>query len=931
MTAPLLVIALFAGWSLIGLGLLSLVRADTHELRIVLTAPSIGACVTLLTIFPASEAGAAIASCAVPIAIGLPLGAVLVIALRRPRLHPGAFVVAGVCVAGLLLTAWPMFSLGFHWLANGNDDMSNYVLSAQDLLKRGVLASLDIGGLIQGRDYATVFVGQHLAGSRPGSDMLLAFVSQLTGRPPYETFMSTILAFELCCASAVGALAMQFARRWWAAPLAAGLLLVSPLASYGVVQELLAQTWGLGVAVALLALLMRPELHSGRGARLREVIPIGILTTGLVLGYVELASQIGLTYVAYVAILGARRRLGLSALARLWLPVLAIVVVVLNSYFFTELGFLHAQSAHGLSAGSYPPLFGYVFVPSALPGVVGLQMLPPGSLAPHLDLTIALAMVLIVGALIGSVLSAYSGAAAAVVLVVDAALAVLLATKSSDFGLFKLAMYVQPFLVAALAIWLANTRKRAIQSLAALLLAALALAMLSSQHAYVEASENPGDVPNLSAADMIPAFHTVAAQDPGPIVSITENPVLIKLEAASAEGRPVYFQSRDVFSLFVSEYLNEISSAKRVRTEHALRSRLWIPRSFDLMTTDGAHDPFEEDPNATLSIKSGRCELSIAGPSEVPFNRYALPSSSPNLIITPCRAPRDLLAFTSSELGESFYLPKKRYNISFYQFQGDPFAPERTMAGFGRYALFQVLGPTSGERMVVELTNTFDSDGSNLLPPAAVVGASRLALPLEGRGSARVFSPPLTPQTIAGTPYVLLDMGIDGKLPFIKRSGLQGIYGKSVPTDPNYLTTFVKDISLVSAAQYADLRPPTAVSSFPGSLENPNLEYAGLYEDGWIGERGYVRLAGGPAADLLTTGEVPVGAGGHLLLLVNGHPVYSAAVASGKLRVRVPVPASSATRRLEFRFAKTIKLKAPDLRPAAAHLAFLGFVPRTGR
>ena len=49
--------------------------------------------------------------------------------------------------------------------------------------------------------------------------------------------------------------------------------------------------------------------------------------------------------------------------------------------------------------------------------------------------------------------------------------------------------------------------------------------------------------------------------------------------------------------------------------------------------------------------------------------------------------------------------------------------------------------------------------------------------------------------------------------------------------------------------------------------------------------------------------------------------------AQARFGERVPVPASSSTRRVELRFAATIQLKAPDLRPAAILLSFLGFAP----
>jgi hypothetical protein len=929
MTAILVVLGLFGGWWLVGLALLSAVRADLSELRVALTAPAVGISVTALVVFLFSEAGAAVDSCAVPIAIALVALSVLVVVLRRPRVHPGALAVGVVCAAGILLVGWPMFSLGFDWLGNGNYDMDYYVLSALDLMRHGLLSGFDHRGFVESRDFATVLTGLHLAGGRPGGDLLLAFLARIAGRPPYAVFMALILALTLSGASAAGALTMQFARRWWAALLGASIYLVAAQATYGSLQQLLGQVLGLCLAAALLALLMRPELHRERVSIVSQVLPAGILGTALVLSYIELVPELALAYLAYVALLAARRELGVAALLRLWLGMAAIALVVLNKYLFTELSYLSHQAGTGLQSAGSVPLFGFVVVPSGLPGVLGLQTLPPGFMAPHLELSIALAALLIVGALLGSLALARRGAATGVVLLVEALLVVVLAVKGNDFGLFKVSMYVQPFLAAAIAIGVSNVRRWWLRWAWAIPLAILALAELSTQHAYVKASQDPANVPNLSASDVIPAFHTLVAHSGRPVVSVTENPVLIGLEAVSAGVRPVYFQSRNVFASLRGTFKGEISPAEEARSGGRLRASPWVKRSFDLHTANGAKDAFELDTSASSSLASERCELVFPSTSEVPFNGYTVSPLAPALIATPCGAEHDLLAFTNSTLGESFYLPTVRQNVSFYQFQGDPYFHGQ-MVGFGRYALFQVIGSTKGERMVVELTSTLQRDGRNLLPPAAAVGASREPLGLEGHGSARVYSAPLTPQVVDGTPYVLLDMGVNGRLPRTVRTGLEGLYGRSVPTDLRFLTSYVRDISLVSAAEYARVSPPLSISHFPADLENHNLEYSGLYEDGWVGGDSYGRLAGGRAADLLIRAAIPAGAGRHLEVLVNGRSVLSRAVTPGPLEERIAVSASRTTRRVELRFGATVKLKAPDDRPAAALLSFLGFVPRAG-
>jgi hypothetical protein len=454
----------------------------------------------------------------------------------------------------------------------------------------------------------------------------------------------------------------------------------------------------------------------------------------------------------------------------------------------------------------------------------------------------------------------------------------------------------------------------------------LIVVQLSTQGAYVSASRDPGNVPHLSSADVIPAYARLVRSANEPVVSLTENPVLVKLEAASADERTVYFPSRSLFAEWLSSYAPEAAHPERKEIERGLRTGPWVPRRFDLRAGRTA-DPFEEETKAAASIASGGCELSLAGPHEVPFNRASIAATSPDLLQMPCSTPRDLLAFTSSQLGESFYLPNVWRNVSFFQLQEDPFFPGATIAGFGRYALFRVLGPTRGERLAIELTNTLTHDGSNLLPPAAAVGATRVRLPLIGRGSARVFSAPLQPQMIGGSPYVLLDMGVAGKVSATTRRGLQGLYGKSIPADPRVLTSYVRDISLVGAAAYKGLRPPSGISRFPQDLDNPSLEYSGIYEDGWVGADSFVRLSSGPAAALAVRGEVPAGAGGGLQVIVNGRRVASAAARPGPLQLRVALPRSGVSRRVELRVGATIRLAPPDLRPAAAHLSSIGIVP----
>jgi hypothetical protein len=925
-TALLLALAVFFAWWAIGLATLAAAGADTANMRIALVGPALGSAVTVVSGFIFSFAGLSMDAVAVPLIVVLLAAAAAVLLVRRPPLSRALALVALLCVAGLLLAGWPAFSLGFDWLGNGNADMGDYVLRAVQLVHQGLLAPLDSTGLNRGTDYTTVMVGSNLWGERPGSEVAIALLARASGRTVYEVYMPLGLALGSAAACGAGALAVGAARRWWAGIVAIVLVLVSPLFTFGILQELLPQTWGLAIAVALLALLLRVELHRGAGARVADLVAIGLLASAMVLVYVEIVPEVAGAYALYVLLVASRRQANPRALARLWIPAAAIVLVLLNAYLPREVGFLGNAIERGVGS-EYPPLFGYAVVPSALPSILGLQLLPPGVGAPLLNVSIVAAGVFLLTGLAACVAGLRRLSAPAVALVVDACLAVLLIHKSSDFGLFKLSMYVQPFLAAMIAVWAASARRRPLQLFSGAAVVALVALQLSTQQAYVRASRDPALAPGASSAQLIPAFSRMLSSHSGPVVSITENPFIIQLEAAAANGRQVSFVDRDDFAEYLRIYKEHTSGSRRREVLREMRLYPWRTRSFGLHSGT-AVDEFEEDVLASQNLADPRCELVIPSGQGLVLNRIALPASAPALVAMSCAHAHDLLAFTQSDLGESFYIPGSQQKVSFQQLEPDPYVPGQTMAGFGRYALFRVVGPTQGMRLELDFTTSLIHDGSNEIPPAAVVGDSRIALPLEGNGSARVLSPPLHPQMIAGQPYLLLDMGVAGReLPFA-RSGVQALYARHLPTDVRFLTSYVRDVSLVSAQQYERLRPPTEVSRFPADLANPNLQYSGLYEDGWMGADAYVVLAGGGPNELALQGEVPAGAGRRLTVSLDGRPLLSRAIAAGPLDVRVTLPASAAPRHVELHFAATIHLPAPDLRPAAAHLTYLGLVGR---
>ena len=925
MIALVLTFVTFAAWWLVGLALLAAIGANMRELRIVLTAPALGSAVTMLPLFVLSHAGVAMKDGA-PVTVGaLLVASGVILAFRRPRVPAMVVPVVGICVAYLFLVGRPMLKFGFNWVANANDDMANYVLSATKLLNHGLLMPFDLMAVAHDRDYPSALQGLHTWGARPGSDITLAGFAAVTSRPPYEVFMPLIVAFSLCLICAVGALALQATHHQWAAVAAAVLVAASPLTAFGVLQQLLPQVWGLGLAAALFALLMRPELHRAPGPRLRDIIPISVLTTTLVVAYIELAATLTVAYGLYVGLL-ALRGISLSSVVKLWGAVLGAALVVVNAYLFTEISFVGSQASSSVGGRTLGAAgtFGYTLVPAVLPAILGFQLEAASYGTPYLGTSIFVAIVLLIVIAVMCVLTARRAAGATVALLANGALGIFLWSNASQFGLFKLYMYAQPFLAAAIAVWLAGIARRSVLVGVVVLLLPLLAVQLHTEARYVAGSYDPVDLHHASSPDLLPRFRRAFNATTLPVIAVTENPTFGKLEAASVGPRPLHFISGNLFPRLINQSL-KLAGGRDAQARYNSVSP-WKVRQF---AEAGPAAPkaatFSDNVNASKLLAENRCLLALPTGSVLPLNRLSLPEGSPSLITPRCGGIQNFLVFTTSSVGQGFYTYLHRDRISFYQLEPDYFYPGRTFAGLGRYVLFRVLSQSRTARLELNFTNTLRRDGSNVLPPAVVVGTTRVRMRFEGRGSGRVISPPVRPRIIAGQPYILLDMGVEGRILPVPRPGLQGLYGRNVVLDPRYLTGYLRDVSLVSESDYRRRDAPANLHRFPADLANTQLEYSGMYEDGWMADKGYAILSPRRAHELVVRADVLPGLDQHLQVLIDGKRVASRNVKAGLLELHLRVPAGTANRRVELRWTHVKQLGPKDPRPAAARLLFLGF------
>ncbi|MHB8626469.1 MAG: hypothetical protein ACYDEO_09715 [Aggregatilineales bacterium] len=848
----------------------------------------------------------------------------------------------------LIVTGRPMLEFGFNWLSYTNNDMANYVLRAERLLNNGFFDVPSLSRMTNFQDYTLFYWFLDVpAGSRVGADLLLSWVISLTGLNGLQIFMPVILSFHLALISAAGGLVCASRRYRLAALATCGLLAFSALTSLGVLYQLIAQVLGLALLIAAVTVVFHlPKAQMRRATAIRHGILISLLVSALMIVYPEVTPFLALSFIVYIAIQLIRNRseMAWAALVYTFGPAILLVLIFLNVYVLEFLRYLIAQTSQG-STTAVTYLFPFYLVPSGLADLWGLQSLAFQPAEPWGTTSILVGGFLIILSLIVIGIQVWRKQRAAVVAAVMFGLSFYLFIHRVGFSLFKLAMYVQPFVLAVLTIaWLSFSRKRHI-AWQLLPLVILCVVGLPTQYSYVEASRGLPktlgafvSIPNPSSSQIMTEFQQLITANPAStVLSDTQSLVLAKYQAA---------QTRDVKTIFLSQVLpfSSLTFRSLIQEENFVPYQETTTQLWDVLDAQLAqrqfnlHDPNDpkaadsflslgSDPN--LWAKTDDPLLVLTTPQQNILNRYPLRSdTNVNFVAQPLSQSHNYLVLVNSELGQQNYGGKPGA-IALFPLEPDFANSGKSFAAMGRHILLLAINPTSPVRMILNLTGSL-SISDKTIPPAAVIGTNRQFFPIVGRGSARVVSPPLTFQNIDGFNYVELDMGMDGFYFPDQRPGLVGLYGSDLRLDARKLVGFVRDISLISDAEYAAVSPPTFLKSFPQDLDNPDLEYSGIYEDGWVSESSFVRLTQPQDANaLVVRGTVPmVNASDfstEVSVLVDGQEVGRQTLGLGHFELRVPVSGQRGRHQIDLRFSKWQQLPAPDGRPVAALLSFIGF------
>lgn len=919
--------------------------------RLALLSPAVGIAIVTLCATWLNVGGLPVRAFAYPLSAALVALAVVGLAIRRPRINVYQLLPFFVIIAAaFLLVGRPLFEFGTDWLGFSNDDMANYCLEAQRQIDHAFMAFPNPFDWVHLRDASLYYWSSTaIASERQGVQAFLAVVSVVARVYPLQAFMPVIVAFQMMLVSAACAMvAGATTVRLRAAVVAGALFAVSALVALGSVAQLFAQVCGIGLlvgAATAIAIALRVPRFGG-------IALAAILTGGTAIVYPEITPFLGLGCVIYAVVNLFRRKLRARPIIVGGLVIACLAGILVNVAWRTYVFTLLPQIVHGTNVVGQ---FWYFLVPSGPANLFGL--LPIGSPpdAYGIDAFIVAGHIVLLVWLVMVARSAWRGELVGAFAASMALFGVDLFARRADFGLFKLAMFIQPFLLGVVAVgitrlWLLRgSHSRGARWIAGVLFALFFTGNIIVQQFYIERSRaitsefrvnSFAEVPYASSSRMLGKFAEAArfAAPADRYASDTMNFTLAKIESAFTRTHELLFFSEDFFFNIagVPRTGYEVPRLSAIDADlDEQRAKMFVPRQFDVRSVAGTPlaDEFVSGARLMETVASPYTWLFESSAEESVLNRLALgmePSQAPNLV--PLASVRDHLVFMDSTLGRNY-----RQTLGLSKSPAGLFPPEpdnalghgSTMAGIGRYALFMVLGPERDLRMEISLTVT--SKGRSILPHVVAYGVRPAVFHLLGRGSARAVSDPIQPITIGGAQYILLDMGVDATTFPDRRKGLMNIYGRDVVIDRRRTTAFIRDLSVVTARQLLVERPPAAIATFPGDLRDADLRYSGFYEDGWASEDSSITLSRGEGQNLVFSGLVPrIGNDDfvtQLTLSIDGRIVRKLRMESGYFRLRIPAPGWLRVGRHTIRltFARGQVLPRGDGRVVGAQVAFLGF------
>jgi hypothetical protein len=944
MLSIILAIGLFLHFILIGRAFLCLIRFRGPSFLSWVLAPAIGVSIKITFVGILNQLGWPVLAFARNDLIISSALCIIILAWAKPRLSlktHGVFI--SIILISFFAIGWPALLTGFNWLSYSNDDMANYCLAALRHINNGFYRVPTMEEL-QGRDYSQFYWFMHVGAlMRYGSEVLMAWVGAMSGKNPINVFMPTMLALTGVTLTATAALARSSGLKYRAIVHSCIILVMSPLFILGIYCQLIAQIAGIALAFTLAAILLNSRYATTAPNIIKYGLACGLLSAGLCVTYPEITPFVGLPILGFPVMYFLKfKKVPVG-----WFGVIGVTGIIalvllrenIGVYIFTIL----AQAAGGTKSAIIEDiLFPYFLLPTGLSAFAGFTPINAFPSEPKATLLFILgfSFAAIIGVLImRDLLKFRSYSLIGVTMIL---MGVYLFINLSDFGLFKLAMFIQPVIAIAIAIALNSPKKTK------WICAGLIVVLLQSPTWYYYGDRSLGATPGGLTGIPDISQHNIEvkpADKTGPIYSDITHVVAAKFSATEMIGNEITFISRRYFmNIFIGAQIAFIDKFKEIIKYHPnwvqIKTATSLFNEFVLLNYSQINFNGTTAFTAKSAIELRRKLLYTESPYEL-FNNWNkaaedAPEAIPSFlkIIDPAKLkPR--LSFISSNKGEHYYLPEKRQNIAFHQAEEDYYRKGHYFSSMGRFFLFEITNYTEPVYFRISFSRSLLGRNNTELPQNAFLqGISKYKLPTVGAGAANLIIGPIQPQIKEGHSLLSLDFGQKGVVFGNNKNGILKLYNMEVPIDPRSALGFGRDMSILSKSEYEQIQRPSEISSFPDDItRKQNLEYSGWFEDGWISKKSYVILRTPKLGESLSVNGIIPGIDKfmktpqELEIIINGEIVSKQTLRFGLFNLSIPIPRkliNDKFLKVELGFSGELLLPGGDARPVAAQITHLG-------
>jgi len=916
--AFVLSVALFIYFWVVGYVVVFALSTRRDLVRNALMAPAVGVVATIYPIYVLSRVGLPVGTFAHALTGVAIILATLGWAWWRP-LVPGRHLLPYVFIAmfAFATTGWPLLTIGFGWFGAVNPDMTNYVLDAHRFVDQPFVRLPDPHVWLSQSDWAGYYVVYPAFGVRSASDLLLAWVIALTGENGAMIYMSLMVALHVSLIFVATALISTPHRL--ARLLAATLMSSAAMITLGVVLQLLGQVLGLLLLTLGCVLYLSPFYRLGRNALIRFGVFASAVLAVFVLSYPEALPFLALAFVVYHCV-GARDIRPFVARGILALFVVGIFAIVLMAPdAVAVLSFMFRQAQASTAIMRLTELFPFFLVPSGLASLWGLNpYYADGGILLPLGILCGLALTIFAAG--SAIWLAWRQEPAAALIIVMVALGAVLFAQNAGFGTFKLAMYIQPFLLtttvlSACLLLRISTKRTARALLLVAVVAGLVAGNLRTQVTHID-STLPQSVGLKTAITRLQQLAQTPANTP--VLLDTTEFGQTALMASFTRGRTTASVSGEAAWSRVLGFVGGVSPlfADDVRKEVFRLQDATLSLQQSLQFELGKNAPVHRFGRVKMLDEISTADpvlLAPAADQSIVNNGHKRPQTG-RYYLVPVADVRNYLGLVDSSLGRPV-IPGVVENVALWQRERD-FAGSGGMQAIGRHVLFEVFNVRPGSRLLLEFSRgPLGADGQSL-PPAEVIGANRSEMGFVGYGAARMLSPPITARTIDGRAYVAVDMGVAPQRMRTFRRGLANLYNRHLSLDPRSIVGWTRNISLLTEEEVGALTPPAGIDRFPAGLFHQGLLFTGLAEDGWMTAIARMRLGASDARTIRVIGSVPnvsgLASGLTIELTVDGRSVARQTVAPGDFEVRAAMPAGSGPRWIELHADRSARLTPPD-------------------